>query len=164
SHEDERRLRREIDERLREPVEAIRAHRPRTLYGSSGAIHSLAHVAHWQATGRALDQVNGHVFTLDDLQSVTARLRRMSAREREALPAIDRSRAEIIVAGAMVLEQVLGGLGVDSITLSDYRVREGLVAEHLLTHRNMIAAVRQVPSLRMRSVLQCLARFETDPA
>ena len=154
------RLRRRIRDGAREALETVLRFKPTRVYGSSGAIHALAHVAEWTDTGHTISQVNGHAFARGALESVTRRLQRMTAREREKLPAIDARRAEIIVAGAMVLEHVLEVLDAPAVILCDYGVREGSVMEYLGAHAAQLSAVESVPDLRMRSVLQCLGRFQ----
>src|SRR5947207_1487146 len=123
------RLRRRVREGSRESLETVRRLKPARVYGSSGAIHALAHVAEWADAGHAIGQVNGHVFSRESLERVVRRLQHMTTREREKLPAIDAQRAEIIVAGAMVLVHVLEELDAKEIILSDYGVRERLVLE-----------------------------------
>src|SRR5689334_12147014 len=101
------------------------------VFGSSGSIHALAELAHLEHHGRELPQLNRHAFGLDALGELTRRLERMTQAERAALPGIDEARAEILLPGALVLEQVLRLTGAKSIRLSDYGVREGLVVDWL---------------------------------
>jgi exopolyphosphatase/guanosine-5'-triphosphate,3'-diphosphate pyrophosphatase len=86
----------------------------------------------------------------------------MSQAERAALPGIDEARAEILVPGALVLEQVLRLTGAKSIRLSDYGVREGLVVDWLRRHARELSTIEAAGDLRMRSVLGLLGRFDTD--
>src|SRR5262249_36982404 len=108
---------------------------------------------------RELPQVNGHVLELEALAALTRRLESMPRAEREHLPGIDAARAEILVPGAIVLEQVLRLADASAITLSDYGVREGLVTDFLRR------AARGVPPLpparppRRRGVLGPPAPF-----
>jgi exopolyphosphatase/guanosine-5'-triphosphate,3'-diphosphate pyrophosphatase len=101
------RLRRTIRKQLREPLKKAVELLPQHVYGSSGSIHALAQVAHWMERGEAIEHLNGHVLTLTSLKKLTRELCRMKNAERERLPGIDAKRAEIIVAGALVLIHVL---------------------------------------------------------
>ena len=132
------------------------------VFGSSGSIHALAELAHIVQQGRELPQLNRHVFGLDSLADLTRRLERMTQAERAALPGIEKARAEILVPGALVLEQVLRLTGAKSIRLSDYGVREGLVVDWLRRHGSELSTMDAAGDLRMRSVLGLLARFDTD--
>ena len=62
-----------------------------------------------------------------------------------------------------MLLHVLESLGLDGITISDFGVREGLVNDFVSRHADEISSVAMVRDLRLRSVLQCLDRFQVDP-
>ncbi len=156
------RLARCVRKGLRDPLEAVAEHEPVAAYGSSGSIHALAHVAHWMEYGQPIRQINGHVLSLDALQRLTRRLRKMSVAERERLPGIDAKRAEIIVPGAEVLSTVLSRLGLEEITVSDFGVREGLVTDWLASHAQEVSRLDQVENLKLRSVLQLASKFEPN--
>jgi len=132
------------------------------VFGSSGSIHALAELAHIERHGRELPQLNRHAFGLDELAELTRRLERMTQAERAALPGIEKARAEILVPGALVLEQVLRLTGAKSIRLSDYGVREGLVVDWLRRHASELSTIDAAGDLRMRSVLGLLGRFDSD--
>ena len=162
SHRDLQRLRQRVRKTAAESLEKLGEAKPRRAYGSSGSIHALASLAHWEENAGPIEHVNGHVLKLESLQRLTRRLQGMTRRELERLPAIDAFRAEIIVAGAVALEHVLAKLKLDGITLSDFGVREGLVTDYVTRHAGEITSVAMVPDLRLRSVLQCLGRFGLD--
>jgi exopolyphosphatase/guanosine-5'-triphosphate,3'-diphosphate pyrophosphatase len=155
-------LRRHVRKQLRAALETLGDPAPEVVYGSSGSIHALAGLAHWEEHGRGLPQINGHVLGLPALAELTRRLEGMSHDEREGLPGIDAARAEILVPGAIVLEQVLRLSGARSITLSDYGVREGLVIDWVKRHAQELSTLEGAGDLRMRSVLGLLARFKAN--
>src|SRR5262249_5714353 len=64
-------LRGHVRKHLRAAFEQLGEPDIEKVYGSSGSIHALAGVAHWEAKGRALPQVNGHELALSDLASLT---------------------------------------------------------------------------------------------
>lgn len=147
---------------LRRALEEFAGDPPEAVYGSSGSIHALAELEHFVAQGRELPQLNGHVLELSGLATLTRRLERMSRAQRERLPKIDTARAEILLSGAVVLEQVLRLTGAAGITLSDYGVREGLVTDWLGRHASELQSFEGAGDLRLRSVLGLLARFEIE--
>src|SRR5207247_2431397 len=65
-------------------------------------------------------RVHGHVLARTALAGLTARLARMTAAERAALPGLDPGRGAILPAGALVLERVADALGADRIVVSDH--------------------------------------------
>jgi exopolyphosphatase/guanosine-5'-triphosphate,3'-diphosphate pyrophosphatase len=155
-------LHRLVRREAREAIERAREHHPGRVYGSSGSIHALAQVSHWQEHGMGIEHMNGHVLALPSLQRLTRQLARMTERERQALRGLDASRAEIILPGALVLEHVLEEVGAEAITISDFGVREGLVTDYLESHAAEISALDAVPDLKLRSVLGLLHKFHAD--
>jgi exopolyphosphatase/guanosine-5'-triphosphate,3'-diphosphate pyrophosphatase len=157
------RVRRHIERNARAAMRAVLEHQPRRAYGSSGSIHALAQVAAWMTTGQAIEHINGHVLELDTIRALARELTGLSAVERERLPGLDAKRAEIIVPGALVLEHVLEAAGLDSITLSDFGVREGLVTDYIQRHAAEITALEPIEDLKLRSVTALLNKFHDDP-
>jgi exopolyphosphatase/guanosine-5'-triphosphate,3'-diphosphate pyrophosphatase len=156
------RLRRAVRKQLRRALEHFAATPPESVFGSSGSIHALAEVVHQEEAGRELPQINGHVLPVEALAALTRRLERMPRPQRERLPGIDAARAEILLPGAVVLEQVLELTGASGITLTDYGVREGLVTDWLRRHARELSSLEAADDLRLRSVLGLLARFDPD--
>ena len=164
SRRDLTRLRRRVRQRLEDVLPAIRALHPVQVYGSSGSIHAVAQIAHAFDTGGSLQHLNGHVLAADSIDRLAARIVRMSQEERERLPGIDAARAEILIPGAVVLDELLSVLPAPQITLSDFGVREGLVTDYLTFHAREITALQQVDDLRLRSVFALLNKFGADGA
>ncbi len=162
SRGDLQRMRQHVRKMAAESLKKLRQGEATRAYGSSGSIHALASVAHWLETSTTIAHLNGHVLTLESLRRTTERLQAMTLRERERLPGLDAHRAEIIVAGAVVLEHVLEELELSGITLSDFGVREGLVSEYVARHAGEISSIALNRNLRLRSVLRCLGRFRVD--
>jgi exopolyphosphatase/guanosine-5'-triphosphate,3'-diphosphate pyrophosphatase len=156
------RLRRTVRKQLKRALEDFGDTPPGAVYGSSGSIHALAEIAHQEERGRPLPQLNGHVLELAPLAALSRRLERMPLEQRERLPGVDAARAEILLPGAVVLEQVLVLAGADGITLSDYGVREGLVTDWLRRHAREVHSLEVEDDLRLRSVLGLLARFDRE--
>ena len=123
-------------------------------YGTSGTIVNLAGVAARLFHDRV--PARDEPLTRKDLRAVAKRLRAMTADERRSFPGLSPARADIIVAGAAILDTLTEDLGIETIVaLDDCGLREGLLlddlaraGQHELTHG---AGVRE------RSVLQ-LAR------
>ncbi|HEY2954378.1 MAG TPA: Ppx/GppA phosphatase family protein [Candidatus Eisenbacteria bacterium] len=156
------RLRQRIRKAVGGMMEKLGEEEPRQAYGSSGSIHALANLVHWEEAGGPITHINGHVLALESLQRASRKLQTMTRADRQRLPAIDASRAEIIVAGALLLEHVLEELGLEGITISDFGLREGMVDDFVTEHAREISTDDTVPDLRMRSVRQCLSRFRVD--
>jgi len=152
-------LRRHIRRQTRAVLARVGEFSPHAAYGSSGSIHALAQLAHWEETGQAISQINGYFLPTDAVTRIARRLARMSVAQREKLPGIDARRAEIILPGAMVLEHVLKEAGLEGITISDFGVREGLVTDYIANHAAEVKELGPIEDLRMRSVVQLLRKF-----
>ncbi|MEZ5416808.1 MAG: hypothetical protein R2708_05640 [Vicinamibacterales bacterium] len=83
--------------------------------------------------------------------------------ERLALPGMDPRRADLVVAGTVLLDGVLRRLDADEITLCDLALREGLVLDFIQRNRRHIRQVDEVPDVRRRSVLELAERFAGGP-
>jgi exopolyphosphatase/guanosine-5'-triphosphate,3'-diphosphate pyrophosphatase len=156
------RLQRHIRRTCREAFATLGEHRYARVFGSSGSIHALAHIAHALETGRPVSQINGHHLAIESLRKLTRRLQRMTTAEREHLPGMDVHRAEIIVPAAMVLLHILEETGLDGITISDFGVREGLVTDYVQRHAQEITAAEHIDDLRLRSAMQALDKFRAN--
>ncbi len=154
------RLRRHIRREAATALERVAQLSPRRVYGSSGSIHALAQLAHWQTHGAEVPQINGYRLKRDALRRLTRRLSRLSLDEREQLPGLDLKRAEIIVPGALVLLHVLEALDADDITISDYGVREGLVTDYIANNPAEVKELAPIEDLRLRSVVQLLGKLQ----
>ena len=155
-------LRRHVKKTAAKPLAELKPLKPAHAYGSSGSIHALAHVAEHLEGRPPLAQMNGHVLPRADLERTVERLSKMTLDERKRLPGIDPFRAEVLVAGGVVLLVILQEMGLDAITMSDFGVREGLLADYIATHAREITTVDAVTDLRLRSVLGLLDRFGGD--
>jgi len=159
---DLQRLRRRIRRQAAPALAAIAERAPLHVYGSSGSIHALAQLVHWEETGDPLEHIYGFVLQRDSVARLTHRLQRMDLAERAELPGIDPKRAEIILPGAMVLDHILEEVDADAITLCDFGVREGLVIDYLAAHATEVRAIGDVEDLSLRSVLQLLQKFQPE--
>ena len=80
------------------------------------------------------------------------------------LPGLDPRRADLMVAGAVLLDTLLKELGAEEITLCDLALREGVLLDYIHQHRKHIARVDRYPDVRRRSVIELAERcaWEAD--
>ena len=102
-----------------------------TAVGSSGTIAALARICAIRRGDR--DSRTGRLsFTAKELGSLTADL--VNATEpahRLAIEGLEERRADIIVGGALLLEQTFRLLGIKRMEVSDYALREGILFEQM---------------------------------
>ncbi len=73
-------------------------------------------------------RAHGAVLTRGEVSAAVAELAGLTVEQRRVLPAIDPKRADVILAGAVLVEELLRFYGIESMTVSDRGVRWGLVA------------------------------------
>jgi exopolyphosphatase/guanosine-5'-triphosphate,3'-diphosphate pyrophosphatase len=101
------------------------------LAGIGGTIRTLAEIDQ-KKRGYSFDHVHGYVYTCDRLEETVDTLRGMSLRQRQNVPGLSRDRADVILAGALILRQLMRQGAFESITVSGHGLREGIFYEHFL--------------------------------
>ncbi|WP_419946360.1 Ppx/GppA phosphatase family protein [Candidatus Poriferisodalis sp.] len=102
-----------------------------TAVGSSGTITALARMCAIRRGDR--DSRTGRLsFTAKELRKLTEDLwAAKTPEDRLAVEGLDVRRADIIVGGALLLEETFDLLGINRMEVSDYALREGILFEQL---------------------------------
>ncbi|HEY1450510.1 MAG TPA: Ppx/GppA phosphatase family protein [Solirubrobacteraceae bacterium] len=103
----------------------------RRLIGIGGTVRNLAAAAQ-RAAGLPSNGVQGMVIGREALDELVERLAELPAAERAAVPGIKPARADIILAGALVVQGVLQAGGFDGLETTEAGLREGVFFERLL--------------------------------
>jgi len=100
--------------------------------------HDAHHFVATSKTFRTLARLSGHWFNdnpkyleLAHLEALTSKLAGMSDKERADLPGVSTSRAQQIVAGAIVARSVMAALDIDKVEICPWALREGIVLRRL---------------------------------
>ncbi len=133
------------------------------VIGTSGTILSLGTVATAADRGTVPAEVRNLRVTAKSLRRLRKTATSMTLDERLTLPGLDPRRGDLMVAGSVLLDRLLEGLGADEITLCDLALREGLVLDYVQRHRREIARVDKYPDVRRRSVIELGERCSWDP-
>lgn len=108
--------------------------------GSSGTVEAIAKLIQQLNKQPEPKSFNRYEFSTDDITKVLDLLADVpTAKERQKAFGLDASRADIILAGAVILESVALSFGATKFIYSDYALREGvlfdtLARENLLNH------------------------------
>jgi exopolyphosphatase / guanosine-5'-triphosphate,3'-diphosphate pyrophosphatase len=103
-----------------------------------------------------LRQVGMSRFTAEELADVVDDLAsRPRVVDRLAVAGLDPRRADIILGGVVVLEQVVRGLGIDELVPSDFALREGVLLD--VVRRRQAGTLGHLRDLRYESVLHLAA-------
>jgi exopolyphosphatase/guanosine-5'-triphosphate,3'-diphosphate pyrophosphatase len=100
------------------------------LVGVAGTVTTLAAVAQALPAYDA-DRVHGSALAIAELEGLVARLAALPVAERRAVPGMEPKRADVIVAGGVVVAEAARLLGFVRLTVSDRGVRWGLVHDLL---------------------------------
>ena len=68
---------------------------------------------------------------LVELAQLNAKIAALSLAERKNVPGLTPQRADIIVAGGFVLEETMDALGIESLRICDWSLREGVIIDRL---------------------------------
>lgn len=74
-------------------------------------------------------RVHGAVASRADIDGLLAKLSALSLAEREHVIGLDPQRAPVIVAGMLILQQIMDVLGADSFTVSERDILHGIVLD-----------------------------------
>jgi exopolyphosphatase / guanosine-5'-triphosphate,3'-diphosphate pyrophosphatase len=130
----------------------------RQLIGIGGTMRNLASAIQAAAGRPSLGGIQGFEITPDALDDLIERLAAMPADERGDVKGIKYARADLILAGAMVVQVVLEHGGFDAITVTEAGLREGVFfSEHLDGDPPLFDDVRR------SSVANLAARYRVAP-
>ncbi len=130
----------------------------RRIVGIGGTMRNLAAAAQAEA-GEPSTGVQGFAITRDALRSLIDRLASMKASERSSVKGIKYARADLILAGALVVDSVLEHGGFDAIEVTEAGLREGIFFNSYL-----VGDPPLFDDVRRASVLNLAARYHVDPA
>ena len=121
----------------------------RLAWGSSGTLINLAEVSN-----KLFKKSNGNaelVLTRKNLKKLATALCWLPLAERRKVPAINPDRADIIVAGAAIIEAIMEQFGIEEICISHRELRDGMLAAYL-SNIEGFRELQKAP-MRTRSVL-----------
>jgi exopolyphosphatase / guanosine-5'-triphosphate,3'-diphosphate pyrophosphatase len=101
------------------------------LVGVAGTVTTLAAYVLGVSPYDA-ERVHGARISAAEVAGATGRLSAMRLEERRSVPAIDPKRADVIVAGALIVEEILAWAGAAELLVSDRGVRWGLAKRLLI--------------------------------
>jgi exopolyphosphatase / guanosine-5'-triphosphate,3'-diphosphate pyrophosphatase len=133
------------------------------MFGSSGTIISLAEIAARRAhpLNELPTSMRNFELTLSELEVVTQILCKMTLEERRKVPGLSPERADIVIAGAAILQTVMEVVGAKSIFISDRGLREGIVIDQLLRDESAKKHLEE-ESVRARSTNRLARRSLVD--
>ena len=127
----------------------VQQYNVRQAWGSSGTVINLAEIA----SKLFKKNSSGATLTLSrkNLKKLVPILWSLSLEERKNVPAINPYRADIIVAGAAIIEAVMDEFGLEQMNISHRELRDGLLIDYLSKFKGF-RELQKAP-MRNRSVV-----------
>jgi exopolyphosphatase/guanosine-5'-triphosphate,3'-diphosphate pyrophosphatase len=131
--------------------------------GSSGTIESIAAMAAAaRDDGPPPRTFNNFAFRRKELKRVMkALVEAPTVEARREIPGLDPTRSDIVLAGAIILEQTMRAFDFDELIVSDYALREGVLLDALERRRG--SARHHLHDVRRRSVMHLVELCDEDP-
>lgn len=130
--------------------------------GTSGTIINIALMAINDGQDEVPDMYNAISVNRNQLFKVIKKIvGAKNVEQIKSLPGIDVSRADIIVGGALILENALLNLNIDKIILSSYALREGVVFD-TLQKLQAIKKLHHLSSLRYHSIYSIANEYRVN--
>ena len=128
---------------------------------SSGTAETIARIIHAARDDTALHTFNRFEFTVGELQLITESLaKKRSSDDRRSTPGLDPARADIIVAGALVLDGVADIFRINSFVFSEAALREGVLLDTIA--RLQGGALHHLRDVSRRSIRALAERCDDD--
>jgi exopolyphosphatase / guanosine-5'-triphosphate,3'-diphosphate pyrophosphatase len=132
------------------------------MVGTSGTIESLIRVDAAETLKTVPASLHGYTLTLERLRELNQRLRKLSFAERCKVPGMSERRAEIILAGGLVLQEVMEQAGMTQVTSCSRALREGIIVDWMLNHGLIEDRLRYQGSVRQRSALNLAQKYQVN--
>ncbi len=102
----------------------------KSLVGTGGTIRALAKAARGRGPA-AVNRLHGYQLRRRDVVTLVDRLVRLPSARRTSVPGISSTRAESVLGGALVIDVLMQLGGAESILVSGYGVRQGVILDQL---------------------------------
>lgn len=119
-------LRKAVGFELDKHREVFKPYPNRILAGTAGTITTLA-AMDLRLAKYDPDTINRHRLTRDAINAMVRKLSLSTLRERRTIPGLEHGREDIILAGAIIAQEIMTRAGAPTMLVSDWGLREGIV-------------------------------------
>lgn len=130
-----------IDRELSESIGRLPL-RPQILIGSGGTFTTLAEIQQARRGAQRSGTVQGYRLSLVEIERTLDELAEMPVRDRRNVPGLPPARADIIVAGALVVSRVAQYFACPEIWVHEKGIRDGLLLEMIAELPGQAGAAR----------------------
>jgi exopolyphosphatase/guanosine-5'-triphosphate,3'-diphosphate pyrophosphatase len=104
-----------------------------TLIGSGGTTTAIGSMA-MNALGKSYASIHGYEVLRSEVVHLLTMLTRKTLPERRLVPGLNADRADIIVAGIAVIEELMRFFGANQLLVNERGIREGLIIKAMAKH------------------------------
>ncbi|WP_083260489.1 HD domain-containing protein [Cyanobacterium sp. IPPAS B-1200] len=160
------RLKAYIQGMLERPVDefknALKQGEKPLLVGTSGTIETIAIIDAMETQGSEPNPLNGYEISKKRIEQILEKLLKMDYDEKASLSGMSERRAEIIVPGIMILLEAMTMLDIDSITICERALREGIIVDWMLQNGYIENRLVFQTNVRSRSVMKIAHKYQVD--
>jgi exopolyphosphatase/guanosine-5'-triphosphate,3'-diphosphate pyrophosphatase len=151
----------EIASALERPLRKIKGETWQISTGTSGTILNLAALLNFQRSDEKGEKIEAKpAIGLKKLSALNEMMARITLEERAGLPVISPHRASVIVAGGLILENVMRALRIETLEPCGFALREGVLIDYLRRiEAEKLPPVPDVEDKRLRSVFAVGRRY-----
>lgn len=129
------------------------------VIGTAGTITNLMVMAQIAKKKPIPEVLNGLTITSKDIYKAIYKISKCKSVDEVAdISGVDESRADIILAGALIFEFFLEFLDIKEVTLSTFALREGIVID-AIEKRNTIEKYQHLSDLRFKTVQNVCKKY-----
>jgi exopolyphosphatase/guanosine-5'-triphosphate,3'-diphosphate pyrophosphatase len=133
-------------------VREVKKHDCEVFVGTSGTILNIANMIRAMRDDEDT-QANNFTFSQKELRKVAGEvIEAKDSRQRSGIRGLDPARVDIIVAGVIILDEILRALKIKRMVISEYALREGIILDTFEKKRNR-RNLHHLHDIRYQSVL-----------
>jgi exopolyphosphatase/guanosine-5'-triphosphate,3'-diphosphate pyrophosphatase len=121
----------EVDAKVDRALTELGVNGPETVVGTAGTVTSIAAIA-LGLTEYDPGRINNCALTAEKIESLRVLISAMTIEERSMIPFLKNGREDLIIPGFAIVQSTIRRARADGVIVSDYGLREGLMAEILL--------------------------------
>jgi exopolyphosphatase/guanosine-5'-triphosphate,3'-diphosphate pyrophosphatase len=136
----------------------------KNVVGTSGTITNIGMIINAEENNNTDEQFNynNFIYHKDSLNKIVKRITKCEkVSEIKEIKGLDPDRTDIITSGAIILEQIFLELNLESITLSNFSLREGILFDTINKEHNTLLK-EDLSDIRYRSIINLAENCRYD--
>ena len=130
----------------------VRKHGFESAVGSSGTILNIAQMVQVMRQETPTRHLSNFLFTRSELAEVVKTLVKADTlKKRQKIEGLDAGRVDIILGGAIILEQAFEEMKIEAMTVSSFALREGVIFDSLQKAREGV--IHHLSDIRYKGVI-----------